>query len=341
MKLDDVARFAVIDTETNFDDEVMSVGVVVAEVKEDTSKFEAIDKRYYIITPECLKPAMYSDQLEHKKAEIYLKSTRKDVLKDIIIFLQIHGVENIFAYNAPFDYHHLPELKKLNWYDIMRVAAYKQYNYSIKKGEITCATGRLQTSYGVEPILNRLLVCSTKVKKYYSEIHNALTDADDELHIMQMIDLPLYTYCVAIINGDKPDQNELERIISIQKQVDIKRRTQASNEKQKTKKKVKKAGNDLLVQDERKKEHLPWEPILDKEYNITNKFGGKGIIVFTTVINKEENKHAVYVSFLKNYEKLFAQHSEKEIGIIETCIYDDEMCKNLIKKYVLKISKQE
>ncbi len=331
MRLDGVTKFAVIDTETNYDDEVISIGVVVAEVKEDKSEFEAIDKRYYIITPECLKLAMFSSQLEHKKVETHLKSNRKDVLKDIATFLQDYGIENIFAYNASFDYHHLPELKNMCWYDIMGVAAYKQYNYSIKKREATCSTGRLLTNYGVEPILNRLLACSTNVKKHYYEIHNALTDAIDELHVMQMLDLPLYVYNIAIINEDKPNHDELLRINSIQKQVDSKRLLQASKEKKNKEKKLK---NRI------KETYIAWEPVLVNKYSITNKFGAKGFIVFLAEINKKENKHSVYVSFLKNYEILYSQYFEKEQGIIEIQIYDDESYKSMIKKIFLKTSKK-
>lgn len=46
LKLSD--PFAVIDTETNWNDAVMSIGVVVA----DSETMEKIDSVYYIITPE-------------------------------------------------------------------------------------------------------------------------------------------------------------------------------------------------------------------------------------------------------------------------------------------------
>ena len=41
--------FAVIDAETNYYDEVISIGVVIAH--RDT--YRIIDEKYYIITPEC------------------------------------------------------------------------------------------------------------------------------------------------------------------------------------------------------------------------------------------------------------------------------------------------
>ena len=42
-----MSSFAVIDTETTWNDSVMSIGVAIAE----SETFELIDKRYYILTP--------------------------------------------------------------------------------------------------------------------------------------------------------------------------------------------------------------------------------------------------------------------------------------------------
>ncbi len=52
-------KFAVIDTETNWNDEVMSIGIVVAEA--ETKK--EIDAVYYIIDPEYRVGGMYSNEL--------------------------------------------------------------------------------------------------------------------------------------------------------------------------------------------------------------------------------------------------------------------------------------
>ena len=70
-------------------------------------------------------------------------------------FAQNH-IDMLFAYNAKFDYNHLPELKEYNWYDIMRIAAYKQYNHAIPETLQFCKTGRLKSDYGVEPIMKML-----------------------------------------------------------------------------------------------------------------------------------------------------------------------------------------
>lgn len=41
-------RFAVIDTETNWNDEVMSIGIMIA----NSDNFKRIDSRYYILSQE-------------------------------------------------------------------------------------------------------------------------------------------------------------------------------------------------------------------------------------------------------------------------------------------------
>ena len=52
-------NFAVIDTETNWNDEVMSIGIVAADAR---SK-EKIDSLYYIISPEYQVGGIYSAEL--------------------------------------------------------------------------------------------------------------------------------------------------------------------------------------------------------------------------------------------------------------------------------------
>lgn len=96
---------------------------------------------------------------------------------------------------ALFDMKHLKELNCFAWYDIMKIAAYKQYNHAIPDSAECCATGKLKRNYGVEPIM-RLLTGS---RNYY-EVHNALCDATDELIIMKLLGHGLTTYTCARIN---------------------------------------------------------------------------------------------------------------------------------------------
>ena len=181
-----MSRFAVIDTETTWGDEVMSVGTVVA----DSDSFELIDKRYYILTPYNRYGGMYSDALYAGDTKPDRECSRNMALDELRQFLLTHGVGTIFAYNAIFDYRHLPELNHLVWYDIMKLAAYKQYNPKIPKCADCYGTGRLKRGYGVENIYRML-----SEDMAYCEMHNALTDAVDELEIMKLLnhDLGKYT----------------------------------------------------------------------------------------------------------------------------------------------------
>ncbi len=63
-------KFAVIDTETNWNDEVMSIGVVVAD---EVSKKE-IDSLYYIIDPEYRVGGMYSNELQIGEKKLMLQT---------------------------------------------------------------------------------------------------------------------------------------------------------------------------------------------------------------------------------------------------------------------------
>lgn len=171
------SMIAVIDTETNWRDEVMSIGIALA----DSSDFELRDKRYYIFEPEVMIGGYFSSVV-HMRGLPETVCSRQQAMKEIRDYLFSNSVSGILAYNAKFDYGHLKELNDFEWFDIMRLAAYKQFNSSIPESLPCCKTGRLKTSYGVEPIM-RLLTgdCS------YCEVHNAVMDAVDELKIARLL----------------------------------------------------------------------------------------------------------------------------------------------------------
>ena len=182
-------KFAVIDTETNWNDEVMSIGVVVA----DAETKEKIDSLYYIIDPEYRVGGMYAGELQLDDKNVCV-TNRKQALKDIKAWLDTYGVQKLFAYNASFDKNHLPEYAEYKWYDIMRLAAYRQYNFAIPGCADFYKTGRLKRGYGVEDVLKML----SKNSKY-SETHNAVLDAQDELEIMQLLGHELKVYEIALL----------------------------------------------------------------------------------------------------------------------------------------------
>jgi hypothetical protein len=175
---------AVIDTETNWRDEVMSLGVALADAK----NYALIGKRYYIFDPECRVGGMFSGVMYKTDAKAIL-CTRDEAMSDVGQFLMDQGITRIFAYNAKFDLGHLSELGGFEWFDIMRIAAYRQFNKYIPANAPCCKTGRLKGGYGVEPIMHMLTGNSS-----YSETHNAVNDACDELKIVELLALPLDVY---------------------------------------------------------------------------------------------------------------------------------------------------
>jgi hypothetical protein len=186
-------NFAVVDTETNWNDEVMSIGVVVA----DTKTWKKIDSQYYIIDPECRVGGMYAGELRITEKGVRVTG-RKQALKEIDQWLASYGIQKLFAYNASFDKKHLPEYAGYKWYDIMRLAAYRQYNKAIPDTAECYKTGRLKQGYGVEAILRML-----GGDRRYQETHNAVLDAEDELKIMQLLGHEISQYDIALISAEK------------------------------------------------------------------------------------------------------------------------------------------
>lgn len=173
-----MSYFAVIDTETNWRDQVMSIGTVIA----DADSFRPIDAKYHVLTPEYLVGGMYSNTLFADSRLQPAMVSRQECLSELANWFYTYGVRAIYAYNATFDRNHLPELRTFDWYDIMRLAAYRQYNRCIPPTAECCSTGRLKRGFGVEPMLQLL-----SHNRSYHETHNALYDAMDELEIMRLL----------------------------------------------------------------------------------------------------------------------------------------------------------
>lgn len=173
-----MGKFAVIDTEANWADQVMSIGTVIADV----DSFQPIEAKYHILPIECEIGGMYYDTLFIETPVKPILCTRAEAVADLRVWFHKHGIASIFAYNACFDRNHLPELRDFDWYDIMRLAAYRQYNPKIPANADCYSTGRLKRGYGVEAML-RLLSGS----RTYRESHNAYFDAIDELEIMSLL----------------------------------------------------------------------------------------------------------------------------------------------------------
>ena len=177
--------FAVIDTETNWADQVMSIGTVIA----DDKTFRPVAAKYHILPDFAEIGGMYYEALFIKTPVPPISCTRQEAVEDLLAWFDRYGVTKIFAYNANFDRNHLKELRSLQWFDIMRLAAYRQTNPKIPADAELCSTGRLKRGYGVEPML-RLL----SGNRSYHETHNAIFDALEELEIMRLMGHALADY---------------------------------------------------------------------------------------------------------------------------------------------------
>ena len=186
-----INKIAVLDIETNFDDDIVSLGIVIGDAK----TYKPLTAKYYILHPAVNVWGMYNDFLYIKHDFKTQEDTRDKVIADLVKILAEYDVRDIFAYNSNIDYRHLPELQDFNWYDIMKIAAYRQHNPHLSPKLEYCNTGRLRTNYGVEAMMNMLMA-----SRSYYEKHHALYDALDELKLMQLLGLPIDTYNIAKIN---------------------------------------------------------------------------------------------------------------------------------------------
>lgn len=182
--------FAVIDTETTYADEVMSIGIVMA----DEETFRPVDARYYIIGAPPIRPAacspMCSSAPSTARCRLRSASVRGGTRSRICAPLW-RGMARTRS---------LPTTRILTGATCRSCgriigatlcgrAAYRQFNPTIPADADCYATGRLKCGCGVEATLRRLLG-----RADYYEVHNALADAVDELLIMRLLAHPLCLY---------------------------------------------------------------------------------------------------------------------------------------------------
>lgn len=181
--------FAVIDTETNWNNKVMSIGIVIAA----KNTFEMVDDLYFIFTPEHKVGGMFSMVLPIKgRSPRDVLLSRKKSMEKVKVILETYQINELFAYNASFDKNLLKELDSYKWFDIMRIAAYKQLNEKIPDNIECYKTGKMKRNHGVEPMMQLL-----SGNHEYREVHNALYDAMDELEIMRLLGKPIEEYHIA------------------------------------------------------------------------------------------------------------------------------------------------
>ncbi len=189
--------FAVLDVETNWNNEVMSIGVVVA----DCETFAAVDKKYYVIYPECRVGGIYSSVLRDINNDLICDCSREQAIDGINKLMSQYGVCDILAYNAPFDYKCLHELHNYVWRDILPIAANRNFNDKLPDNCEYFSTGLLKSGRGLQNVMRLVYFCG------FTEQHNALQDSLDELQLMQLVNQPLSAY-----HPYKPKQQSLSSV---------------------------------------------------------------------------------------------------------------------------------
>nr|WP_233750257.1 AAA family ATPase [Mycoplasmopsis agalactiae] len=107
------SNIAVIDVETNFFNEVVSIGVAIA----DKNNFKLVDQNYWLIGEREQSPSMYSNayhipELEKYGIKDYVVDTYDEAIEKLIEFLDYYNISDWFSYTK-FDHRYLPELHDL------------------------------------------------------------------------------------------------------------------------------------------------------------------------------------------------------------------------------------
>lgn len=177
-------KIAVLDIETTYSDNIISVGVAIGY----SNTFEKIDEKYFVFPEYLNEKALFTDRVYWVEAERITECPKAEGIKQIREFLDEHNIKKIYAFNAGFDYRHLPELHDYSWHDIMRVAK----NPTLYDGLSDCVkftSEGLIKNCGAELVLRML-----KKDDTYTELHNGLTDAIDELEIMRLLGVSIEVY---------------------------------------------------------------------------------------------------------------------------------------------------
>ncbi|SFH91456.1 hypothetical protein SAMN04487830_11273 [Pseudobutyrivibrio sp. OR37] len=190
--------FAVIDIETNFMDQVISLGVVIA----DKTNMHELWSGYYIVNSLYETPSMYGNMLFLENIKEPIIDSRPNIMAIIKNQLEAYGTDRLLAYCGKFDYDRLPELSNYSWCDIADIAAYKQYNEQIPNNISLCATGKIKKGFKVSDMMHYLGEIN------YTETHNALGDALDELRMVKLLGLDISIYDEAFINRKRPSRRE-------------------------------------------------------------------------------------------------------------------------------------
>lgn len=174
--------FAIIDTKTNYYGNAISIGVVVVN-----SHFEIQQAQYYLIPEELIHDHNHKDDFDIIHVYKTYFGRLFDCENHIRTLMNQYNITNIYAYNAFYVKKSLPEMNNYNWFDIAKVATYKQYNHELPLDADYDENGQL-LRYAMKNVIELMM------KTYYKCVNHALYNALDELKIMKLIGLPIEKY---------------------------------------------------------------------------------------------------------------------------------------------------
>ena len=91
-----MGSFAVIDTETNWEDEVMSIGCCIA----DADTFGVISAKYHVLIPECEIGGMYYDALFPDTPVRPMLCSRYEAISDLLAWFFRYDVRHVSPHRS-------------------------------------------------------------------------------------------------------------------------------------------------------------------------------------------------------------------------------------------------
>ena len=181
---------AIIDAKLNFIDEIISIGIAIVDAK----TFKVKTAEYFLVPEELIIDGFNNDNITIAHTYQTYFGAHKDIENHIRKLLNQYNITNIYTFNGKFIYRKLAGLQKYHWYDIIKVAAYKQYNYKLPDNLMFNDQGRLLYKCNIKDLMEIL----TKTYFYYT--NHALYDTLDIARMMSLIDLPIEQYGFSKIN---------------------------------------------------------------------------------------------------------------------------------------------
>lgn len=181
---------AIIDAKLNFIDEIISIGIAIVDAK----TFEIKTAEYFLVPEELIIDGFNNGNITIAHTYQTYFGAHKDIENHIRKLLNQYNITNIYTFNGKFIYSKLTGLQKYHWYDIMKVAAYKQYNYKLPDNLMFNDQGRLLYKCNIKDLMEIL----TKTYFYYT--NHALYDVLDETKMMKLLDLNINVYDCAKMN---------------------------------------------------------------------------------------------------------------------------------------------